>query len=131
MNWTNNSKLATIQVLDNVIQNVTSTAFRVFGRLILQNGGLGGGNAGGGGGQRVNVVLPTFPPDDEDYDEEEEDTETSSAASVASTTTGVNGLSLSSTNTPSTPLYTVRFEHFWIAFRPFHLSCLDTCKTRF
>ncbi|KAL3265269.1 hypothetical protein HHI36_009481 [Cryptolaemus montrouzieri] len=59
------------QILDNVIQNVTSQAFRIFGRAILQNGGLGGGAAGGT--QRVNVVLPTFPPDD-DYDDEEEDT---------------------------------------------------------
>ncbi|CAH1159912.1 unnamed protein product [Phaedon cochleariae] len=62
------------QILDNVIQNVTSTAFRVFGRAILQNGGLGGGRSGGGGGGKVSVVLPTFPPDedDEDYDEETE-----------------------------------------------------------
>lgn len=65
------------QILDNVIQNVTSTAFRIFGRAILQSGGLGGGNRGSGGGsQSVNVVLPTFPPD-EDYDEDEETSETS------------------------------------------------------
>ncbi|XP_045480385.1 uncharacterized protein LOC123684918 isoform X1 [Harmonia axyridis] len=57
------------QILDNVIQNVTSQAFRIFGRAILQNGGLGGG---AGGTQKVNVVLPTFPPD-EDYDEDEEE----------------------------------------------------------
>ncbi|CAH0560936.1 unnamed protein product [Brassicogethes aeneus] len=68
------------QVLDNVIQNVTSTAFRVFGRAILRNGGLGGG-AAGGGGQRVNVVLPTFPPD-EDYEEEDEDTTESVSANI-------------------------------------------------
>ncbi|XP_019881098.1 uncharacterized protein LOC109608971 isoform X2 [Aethina tumida] len=66
------------QVLDNVIQNVTSTAFRVFGRAILRSGGLGGGSSSGGGGQRVNVVLPTFPPD-EDYEEEEEESQTSSS----------------------------------------------------
>ncbi|CAG9861566.1 unnamed protein product [Phyllotreta striolata] len=64
------------QILDNVIQNVTSTAFRVFGRAILQGGGLGGGGAssGGGGGDAgnsVSVVLPTFPPDEDDYDDEE------------------------------------------------------------
>ncbi|KAK9875877.1 hypothetical protein WA026_009664 [Henosepilachna vigintioctopunctata] len=58
------------QILDNVIQNVTSQAFRIFGRVILQNGGLGG--VTGGGPPKVNVVLPTFPPDD--YDDEDEDT---------------------------------------------------------
>nr|CAH7722160.1 unnamed protein product [Callosobruchus chinensis] len=63
------------QVLDNVIQNVTSTAFRVFGRAILQSGGLGGSsNSGGSGGQKVSVVLPTFPPDEYDDEEEEEST---------------------------------------------------------
>ncbi|RZC32608.1 DNA-directed RNA polymerase I subunit rpa1, partial [Asbolus verrucosus] len=63
------------QVLDNVIQNVTSTAFRVFGRVLLRNG-LGGsrGTSGGGGASRVNVVLPTYPPDeDDDYDDEDEE----------------------------------------------------------
>ncbi|KAJ3631476.1 hypothetical protein MTP99_012603 [Tenebrio molitor] len=62
------------QVLDNVIQNVTSTAFRVFGRAILRNGlGGGGGSSSGGGASRVNVVLPTYPPDeDEDYDDEDD-----------------------------------------------------------
>ncbi|XP_066154179.1 uncharacterized protein [Euwallacea fornicatus] len=70
------------QVLDNVIQNVTSTAFRVFGRVILRGGGLGGGSSSGGsGGQSVNVVLPTFPPDD-DY--EDDDGESSTAASTSS-----------------------------------------------
>ncbi|XP_072386199.1 uncharacterized protein [Diabrotica undecimpunctata] len=59
------------QILDNVIQNVTSTAFRVFGRAILQGGGLGGGR-GGGGANSVNVVLPTFPPDEDDYDDDED-----------------------------------------------------------
>ncbi|CAH1124539.1 unnamed protein product [Ceutorhynchus assimilis] len=66
------------QVLDNVIQNVTSTAFRVFGRAILRSGGLGGNSgstSGDSGGQRVNVVLPTFPPD-EDYEDEDEDAST-------------------------------------------------------
>ncbi|KAJ8915918.1 hypothetical protein NQ315_015533 [Exocentrus adspersus] len=58
------------QVLDNVIQNVTSTAFRVFGSAILRGGGLGGGS--GGGGQRVNVVLPTYPPDEEDEEDEDD-----------------------------------------------------------
>lgn len=53
-----------------MIQNVTSIAFRTFGRAILQNGGLGGGGARSGGDQKVSVVLPTFPPDD--YDDEEE-----------------------------------------------------------
>lgn len=69
------------QVLDNVIQNVTSTAFRVFGRAILRSGGLGGGNSGSGGGgsQRVNVVLPTFPPD-EDYEDEDDSTTTLASA---------------------------------------------------
>ncbi|KAG5877053.1 hypothetical protein JTB14_029381 [Gonioctena quinquepunctata] len=66
------------QVLDNVIQNVTSTAFRVFGRAILQGGGLGGG--GNGGGQKVSVVLPTFPPDEDDEDYEDDEDETSSTA---------------------------------------------------
>ncbi|XP_023018589.2 uncharacterized protein isoform X2 [Leptinotarsa decemlineata] len=71
------------QVLDNVIQNVTSTAFRVFGRAILQGGGLGGSGGGGGGGQKVSVVLPTFPPDDDDEDyEDEDDAESSSSASL-------------------------------------------------
>ncbi|KAL1505462.1 hypothetical protein ABEB36_005029 [Hypothenemus hampei] len=70
------------QVLDNVIQNVTSTAFRVFGRIILRGGGLGGGSSSGGdSGQKVNVVLPTFPPD-EDYEDEDED---------GSTTVSTNG----------------------------------------
>ncbi|VEN60266.1 unnamed protein product [Callosobruchus maculatus] len=68
------------QVLDNVIQNVTSTAFRVFGRAILQSGGLGGSsNSGGNGGQKVSVVLPTFPPDE--YDDEEEQESTTAAGS--------------------------------------------------
>lgn len=122
--------LANDQVLDNVIQNVTSTAFRIFGRLILQNGGLGGGNSGGGGGggQRVNVVLPTFPPDDdEDYDEDDDQ----ESSSVASVTNGANGLSLpTSTNAPST-LFTVRIHSKvqWNAFfcsffkNSFHLLC--------
>lgn len=67
------------QVIDNVIQNVTSTAFRVIGRVVLQSGalGIGGGGGGGGGsssgGSRVSVVLPTFGPDDDDYDDEEEE----------------------------------------------------------
>ncbi|KAF5289932.1 hypothetical protein FQA39_LY14941 [Lamprigera yunnana] len=61
------------QVIDNVIQNVTSQVFRVVGGALLRSGGLGGGSGGGGGG-RVNVVLPTFPPDeDEDDDNEDED----------------------------------------------------------
>uniref|UniRef100_A0A6P7F0V9 Uncharacterized protein LOC114325161 isoform X1 n=1 Tax=Diabrotica virgifera virgifera TaxID=50390 RepID=A0A6P7F0V9_DIAVI len=59
------------QILDNVIQNVTSTAFRVFGRAILQGGGLGGGR-GGDAANSVNVVLPTFPPDEDDYEDEDE-----------------------------------------------------------
>lgn len=60
-------------MLDNVIQNVTSIAFRTFGRAILQSGGLGGNSGSSEGGQRVSVVLPTFPPDD--YEEDEDDTE--------------------------------------------------------
>lgn len=71
------------QVLDNVIQNVTSTAFRVFGRAILRSGGLGGGSGASGGdsGQRVNVVLPTFPPD-EDYEDEEDESVTGASTSA-------------------------------------------------
>ncbi|ERL94490.1 hypothetical protein D910_11767 [Dendroctonus ponderosae] len=72
------------QVLDNVIQNVTSTAFRVFGRAILRSGGLGGGSGASGGdsGQRVNVVLPTFPPD-EDYEDDEAESVTGASTSAA------------------------------------------------
>lgn len=57
-----------------VIQNVTSTVFRVVGRAVLQSGGLGGGDSSN---RRVSVVLPTFGPidDDDDYDEDEDDTE--------------------------------------------------------
>ncbi|XP_063914872.1 uncharacterized protein LOC135131177 isoform X2 [Zophobas morio] len=66
------------QVLDNVIQNVTSVAFRVFGRAILRNGLGGGGSSGSsGGGSRVNVVLPTYPPDDDDDYDEDDDTSAS------------------------------------------------------
>lgn len=91
------------QVIDNVIQNVTSTAFRVIGRVVLQSGalGIGGGGGGGGGsssgGSRVSVVLPTFGPDDDDYDDEEEEsnnlvassstTEASSSSPTTTTTT--------------------------------------------
>lgn len=71
------------QILDNVIQNVTSTAFRIFGRAILQGGALGGNSGGGGGENKVNVILPTFPPDEDDY----EDEETTSDASINSSTT--------------------------------------------
>lgn len=69
-------------MLDNVIQNVTSVAFRTFGRAILSGGGLGGGSSSSGnGGQRVSVVLPTFAPD-EDYDDDE-DTDTSTPVETA------------------------------------------------
>ncbi|XP_076273616.1 uncharacterized protein LOC143204739 isoform X1 [Rhynchophorus ferrugineus] len=71
------------QVLDNVIQNVTSTAFRVFGRAILRSGGLGGSSGGSSSGrQSVSVVLPTFPPDD-DYEDEDETTTLAAANSLA------------------------------------------------
>ncbi|XP_060530125.1 uncharacterized protein LOC132704269 isoform X2 [Cylas formicarius] len=85
------------QVLDNVVQNVTSTAFRVFGRIILRSGGLGGGSgnsgaSGSGGGQRVNVVLPTFPPDDdEDYDDED-----NASSTVSSSTETINPVTAAS-----------------------------------
>lgn len=50
-----------------MIQNVTSQAFSIIGRAVLQSGGLGGGGAGGGE-SRVSVVLPSFDDDDEDDD---------------------------------------------------------------
>lgn len=62
------------QVIDNVIQSVTSQLFRVVGRAILQNGGLGGGGSSTNStGSRVSVVLPTFPPDDDDDDFDDDD----------------------------------------------------------
>lgn len=102
-------------MLDNVIQNVTSIAFRTFGRAILQNGGLGGSGARSGGEQRVSVVLPTFPPDD--YDEDE-DSDSDSAVNTASiigvtdvTTTGNSidavGLSNEQDETSSTESTTI------------------------
>ncbi|XP_057661889.1 uncharacterized protein LOC130897179 isoform X3 [Diorhabda carinulata] len=78
------------QVLDNVIQNVTSTAFRIFGRAILQGGALGGRSGGGGGGNTVNVVLPTFPPDEDDYDEDETSSEVSEETNKNSATAATN-----------------------------------------
>ncbi|XP_017769667.1 PREDICTED: papilin-like [Nicrophorus vespilloides] len=74
------------QVIDNVIQNVTSTAFRVIGRAVLQSGGLGGGSRSSGGGStsKVTVVLPTFPPD-EDYDDEEDTNEVGGSSSTTTT----------------------------------------------
>lgn len=81
-----NSKLQTLrrlcpqlfQVIDNVIQNVTSQVFRVVGGALLRSGGLGGGGSGGsggGGGGRVSVVLPTFPPDEDEDDDDDDDAE--------------------------------------------------------
>ncbi|XP_063914888.1 DNA-directed RNA polymerase I subunit rpa1 isoform X4 [Zophobas morio] len=101
------------QVLDNVIQNVTSVAFRVFGRAILRNGLGGGGSSGSsGGGSRVNVVLPTYPPDDDDDYDEDDDTSASPGSDdnvdvriSPSTTTAATAQSDSAVNTTST-LYT-------------------------
>ncbi|KAB0799750.1 hypothetical protein PPYR_07630 [Photinus pyralis] len=63
------------QVIDNVIQNVTSQVFRVVGGALLRSGGLGGGggSGGSGGGGRVSVVLPTFPPDEDEDDDDDDD----------------------------------------------------------
>lgn len=80
-------------MLDNVIQNVTSIAFRTFGRAILQSGGLGGNSGSSEGGQRVSVVLPTFPPDDYDEDEEEETESPEDGKNVTETSTNAVGLS--------------------------------------
>ncbi|KAJ8984504.1 hypothetical protein NQ317_014594 [Molorchus minor] len=76
------------QVLDNVIQNVTSTAFRIFGSAILRSGGLGGGNRGGGG-QRVSVVLPTFPPDEDDDEDDDSNNDTDADINSATTSESV------------------------------------------
>ncbi|KAH0817700.1 hypothetical protein GEV33_005091 [Tenebrio molitor] len=105
-----------LYVLDNVIQNVTSTAFRVFGRAILRNGlGGGGGSSSGGGASRVNVVLPTYPPDeDEDYDDEDDVSSPGSDDNVdlrvfeSSSTAASTQIGETVVNTTST-LYTVRF----------------------
>lgn len=105
-------------MLDNVIQNVTSIAFRTFGRAILQNGGLGGGSSSGGG-QKVSVVLPTFPPEDyEDEDESESSTIENSKEPVGlsigdddpiSTSSSLGSdISDSSTNSPAA--FTVRIS---------------------
>ncbi|KRT86129.1 hypothetical protein AMK59_2017 [Oryctes borbonicus] len=66
------------QVIDNVVQNITSQIFSVVGRVILRNGLGGSGGGGGSVESRVSVVLPTFPPDDDDYDDEEDTDNTTS-----------------------------------------------------
>lgn len=132
-------------MLDNVIQNVTSIAFRTFGRAILSNGGLGGGGSSGGGEQRVSVVLPTFPPDDYDEDEDtdsttvapadDDDSSTKEPSRVAvglihgeeadinsdstSITTSTQSSDISDTNTRSQTLFTVRFNHY-ISYSPIY-----------
>ncbi|GJQ75267.1 hypothetical protein Trydic_g9865 [Trypoxylus dichotomus] len=65
------------QVIDNVVQNITSQVFSVVGRVILRNG-LGGGGSGGSLESRVSVVLPTFPPDEDDYNDEDSTDDTTS-----------------------------------------------------
>lgn len=102
----NNSNL---QILDNVIQNVTTQAFRIFGRAILRNGlGVGGGSSSSSssdGGARVSVVLPTYPPDDTDYEDDEATQAASNVElSVASST------NLPSVNTTPPILYTVSYH---------------------
>ncbi|XP_025830840.1 uncharacterized protein LOC108744843 isoform X1 [Agrilus planipennis] len=88
------------QVIDLVIQNLTSTIFRVVGGALLRSGGLGGG---GEGRSSVNVVLPTFPPD-EDYDDDDEDEEDNkidsdkSSNTTTTTTTEKNSNSESSSS---------------------------------
>ncbi|KAK5643211.1 hypothetical protein RI129_007056 [Pyrocoelia pectoralis] len=94
-----NSKIQTLrrlcpqlfQVIDNVIQNVTSQVFRVVGGALLRSGGLGGGGSGGsggGGGGRVSVVLPTFPPDEDEDDDDDADEEINISNRISNSTTG-------------------------------------------
>ena len=66
--------------MDNVIQMLTRTIFRLVGRFVL--GGGGGGGTPGPSDRNVSVVLPTFPPDDDD---DEEVTEAAGSDSVTVT----------------------------------------------